>query len=139
MKEEEKKLQEKYMEMKMLEQQMQEIQKQAQLVEQQLMELMAASQSLDDFKETKQGDKVLVPISSGIFAKAELKNNKEFLVNVGSDTVVTKDIDSTKELMEKQVEEMRNLHAKVNMQMQSLAMQAANTEKELKELASKVQ
>ncbi len=139
MKAEEKKLQEKYMEMKMLEEQIQEIQKQAQIVEQQLMELMAASQSLDDFKETKQGDKVLVPISSGIFAKAELKNNKEFLVNVGSDTVVTKDIDSTKKLMEKQVDEMRNLHAKVNMQMQSLAMQVANTEKELKELASKVQ
>lgn len=138
MKEEEKRLQEKYIEMKTIEQQMTEIQKQAQIVEQQLMELMATAQNLEDFKKTKKGDEILVPVSSGIFAKAELKNNKEFLVNVGADTVVTKDIDSTKKLMEKQVEEMRELHTKVNMHMQKLALYASNVEQELKELVSKV-
>lgn len=139
MKEEEKKLQEKYMEMKMMEEQMKEIQKQAQTVEQQLMELMATSQSLDDFKKTEKGDEILVPINAGIFAKAELKNNKEFLVNVGADTVVAKDIESTKKLMEKQIEEMKELHTKINMQMQKLALHAAGIEQELKELVSKVQ
>lgn len=138
MKEEEKRLQEKYMEMKMIEEQMKEIHKQAQVVEQQLMELMATTQSLEDFKKTDKGDEVLVPISSGIFAKAELKDNKEFLVNVGADTVVVKDIDSTKRLMEKQVEEMRELHAKINMQMQKIALHASSIEGELKELVAKV-
>lgn len=136
---EEKKLQEKYIEMKIIEEQMKEIQKQAQIVEQQLMELMAASQSLDDFKKANKGDKILVPISSGIFAKAELKDNKEFLVNVGADTVVIKDTDSIKKLMEKQVEEMRELHTKIHMQIQRLALHASSIEKELKELVSKVQ
>jgi len=139
MKEEEKKLQEKYMEMKMMEEQMKEIQKQAQTVEQQLLELTATKQSLDDFKKTEKGDQVLVPISAGIFAKAELKSNKEFLVNVGSDTIVTKDIESTKKLMEKQVEEMSELHTKINMQMQKLALHAASIEQELRELAAKLQ
>jgi len=139
MKQEEKKLQEKYIEMKTIEQQMTEIQKQAQVVEQQLMELISSTQSLEDFKKTNKGDEILVPINSGIFAKAGLKDNKEFLVNVGADTVVTKDIDSTKKLMEKQVEEMRELHTKINMQMQKLALHASSVEQELKELASKVQ
>ena len=139
MKEEEKKLQEKYMEMKMMEEQMKEIQKQAQTVEQQLMELTATKQSLDDFKKTNKGDEILVPISAGIFAKAELKSNKEFLVNVGSDTIVTKDIESTKKLMEKQVEEMGELHSKINMHMQKLALHASSIEQELRELASKLQ
>ena len=139
MKEEEKKLQEKYMEMKMLEEQMKEIQKQAQTVEQQLLELTATKQSLDDFKKTNNGDQVLVPISAGIFAKAELKSNKEFLVNVGSDTIVTKDIESTKKLMEKQVEEMTDLHTKINMQMQKLALHASSIEQELRGLAAKLQ
>jgi len=139
MKEEEKKLQEKYMEMKMLEEQMKEIQKQTQVVEQQLVELTTTTQSLEDFKKTNKGDEILVPISSGIFAKAGLKDNKEFLVNVGADTIVKKDIDSTKKLIEKQVEEMKELHATVNMQMQRLALHASSIEKELRELASKVQ
>jgi len=139
MKEEEKKLQEKYMEMKMLEEQIKQIQVQAQTVEQQLMELMATTQSLDDFKKAKEGDKILVPISSGIFTKASLKDNKEFLVNVGANTVVKKDIDSTKKLIEKQVEEMKELHSKINMQMQKLALHASSIEGELRELASKVQ
>lgn len=138
MKEEEKKLQEKYIEMKIIEQQISEIQKQAQTVEQQLIELMTTTQNLEDFKKVNKGDKILVPISSGIFAKAELKENKEFLVNVGANTVVTKDIDSTKKLMEKQVEEMRNLHTRISMQMQKLALYASRIEEELKELASKV-
>ena len=138
MNEEEKKLQEKYMEMKMLEEQMKEIHKQAQVVEQQLVELTTTTQSLEDFKKTNKGDEILVPISSGIFAKTGLKDNKEFLVNVGADTIVKKDIDSTKKLIEKQAEEMRELHAKVNMQMQRLALHASSIEKELKELASKV-
>lgn len=139
MKEEEKRLQEKYIEMKIIEEQMKEIQKQAQIVEQQLMELMATNQSIEDFKKTNKGDEILVPISSGIFAKAELKDNKEFLVNVGADTVVKKDIDSTKKLMEKQIEEMRELHAKIHMQMQRVALHASSIEEELRELASKVQ
>ncbi len=139
MKEEEKRLQEKYIEMKMIEEQMKEIYKQAQIVEQQLTELIATTQSLEDFKKTDIGNEVLVPISSGIFAKASLKDNKEFLVNVGADTIVKRDIESTKKLMEKQTAELRELHAKIHMQMQKLALHAASIEEELKKLVSKAQ
>jgi len=139
MKKEEQELQEKYMEMKMIEEQMKEIHKQGQAVEQQLMELITTNQSLDDFKKTEKGKDILVPISSGVFAKAELKENKKFLVNVGADTVVEKDIESTKSLMEKQIEELKELHEKINMQMQKLAIHASGIEQELKEMASKIQ
>lgn len=139
MKEDEKKLQEKYMEMKIAEEQMNEVQKQAQAVEQQLMELIATAQSLEDFKKTSKGDEILVPISSGIFAKATLKENSEFLVNVGANTVVAKDIESTKKLMERQVEEMRELHLKINTQMKRIALHASYIEDELRELVSKAQ
>jgi len=135
---EEEQLQEKYIEMKMIEQQMEEIQKQAQKVEQQVMEMMGTVQSLDEFKNAKKGDGILVPISSGIFAKAALQENKEFLVNVGADTVVSKDIEATKKLMEKQVEQMKELHMNVQMQMQKLALKASSVQEELKTLAARV-
>jgi len=139
MKPEEKKLQEKYIEMKMLEEQITDLQKKSQAVEQQLMELIASTQGIEEFKNIKKGDDILVPISSGIFAKAQIKDSKEFLINVGADTVVKKDLDSTKNLMEKQVEEMKELHTKITIQLQKLAMHASVIENELKELASKVQ
>ena len=138
MNEEEKKLQEKYIEMKTIEEHMKEVQKQAQMVEQQLAELITNAQSIEEFKKVKKGDEILVPISSGIFIKAELKDNNEFLVNVGADTVVKKGIDSTKELMEKQVEDMRELHVKISMQLQRLSIHASGIEEELKELVSKI-
>ena len=139
MKEEEKKFQEKYMEMKELEEQMKHIQQQSNIVEQQLMELMSNVQCLDDLKKIKEGTEILVPVTSGVFAKAALKENKKLLVNVGADTVISKDIDSTKKLMEKQVGEMRELQAKMMMQMQRLALLASHTQEELKELASKLE
>ena len=138
MNEEEKKLQEKYIEMKTIEEHIKEVQKQAQMVEQQLAELITNAQSIEEFKKVKKGDEILVPISSGIFIKAELKDNNEFLVNVGADTVVKKGIDSTKELMEKQVEDMRELHVKISMQLQRLSIHASGIEEELKELVSKI-
>lgn len=135
---EEEKLQEKYMEMRMMEEQIKEMQKQGQIVEQQLAELMANVQSIEDFRKAKEGDEILVPVSSGIFAKAELKSSREFLVNVGADTVVQKDIDSTKKLLENQVDEMREFHARISMQVQRLALQASKIEEEMRELASKI-
>ena len=91
-------LQEKYIELQMIEQQMKQIQKQAQLVDSQMNELAVAHQALDDIKKTKPGTKILVPISNGIFAKAEIKDNEDLIVNVGANVIVNKDFESTKGL-----------------------------------------
>lgn len=139
MKKEEKELQEKYVQMKMLEEQLQEMQKQAQMLEKQLAEQIATAQSMEEFKKAKKGDEVLVPISSGVFIKAELKEKNSFLVNVGADTIVKKDIDTTKKMIEKQAQDMQELQGKMQMQMQKLGMQATVIQKEMQELVSKMQ
>ncbi len=132
-------LQEKYIEMKIIEEQMKEVQQHVAALEQQLFELITVKQSLDDFKKTNMGCEILAPISPGIFAKAELKDSKEFLVNVGANIVVKKDIESTKKLIGNQVEEIRGLHSRVMVQLQKLALNASSVEEELRELASKLQ
>ena len=43
------------------------------------------------------------------------------------------------EAKEKQVEEMRGLHLKINMKMEKLALKASTIEAELQELVSKIQ
>src|SRR3989338_674899 len=99
----EEKLQEKYIEMKMIEEHIKQLQEQLSTLEQQLGESMTARQSLDEVGKTDIGEEILVPLTQGVFVRATLKDNKDFLVNVGASTVVKKDLEGTKRLMENQI------------------------------------
>jgi len=131
---EKKQLQEKYMQMQLIEQQMQQIQKQLRLIEQQLQELTLTEQALDDLKNTKTGTEILVPIASGIFVKAELKDNKELAVNVGADTVVKKNVGEAKKLITNQLDEITKIQQDLTLNMEKLQLSAQSTQKELQEL-----
>ncbi|UCH12318.1 MAG: prefoldin subunit alpha [Candidatus Omnitrophota bacterium] len=132
--EQQKELQQKYMHLQLMQQQIKQLQQQIQQFEQQIAELDSLSQSLDDLKKVKPGSDTLVPISSGIFAKATLKDNEELLVNVGANTVVKKSVSDTKKLIEKQSSEVRKLQEQLLEQLQKAAVAAESTEKELQKL-----
>lgn len=131
------KLKEKYTELRMIDQQIRQIQKQMQELENQIMEIMYVQQSLYDLKDVKVGKEILVPVSSGIFAKATLKENNELLVNVGANTVVKKDVNSVKELLQGNINEIKKLEQHFLQDLQKLSMQAAEIEKEMNSLVSK--
>ena len=137
--EQQKEMQQKYTQLQMMQQQIKQIQQQVQQFEQQIGDLGTLSQSLDDFKELKPGSDTLIPISSGIFAKATLKDNDGLLVNVGADTVVKKSVSDTKELVEKQTAEVRKAQEQMLEQLQKAAAAAESSEKELQELVEKSQ
>ena len=132
--EDQKQIQEKYMQMQLLEQQMQQIQKHLQLLENQLHELNITEQALDEIKTTKIGAEILVPMASGIFVKAELKDNKELAVNVGANTVVKKSIEEAKKLITSQVEDITNMQQNLTANFQKLTESAQMLEKELSKL-----
>lgn len=135
--EDKEKLQELYLKFQFLHEQIKEIEKQTQLFNNQIVELTATSQSLDDFKNLKQGTEILVPINQGMYAKAELKNNKELLVNVGASVAVKKNIEDTKKLITKQIEDVKEIQEQMLLNLQKLAMHATLIEKEISELSSK--
>jgi len=139
MTEKEEKLQKLYLEFQILDQQIKQIEKQNTALNNQLMELAATNQSLEDMKKLKEKTEILVPLSSGIYAKAELKDNKNFIVNVGANTALVKDIDSTKKLMESQIEEMKNLQVNLINQLQGQTTKAAMLEQEINKIASEIQ
>ena len=130
----EKKAQEVYMEYQMLEQGIKQLQKQLEMVTQQIMEVASTSGSLDEFKNVKEGTEILVPVSSGIFAKASIKDSSELLVNVGSGVVVKKDIASAKKLLEGQVDEMRKVQKHMVNELEKMAGKAEMLEKEMQGL-----
>ena len=124
-----------YLDMQMINQQIVQTQKQIQTIEESVNELMIAVQGLDEFKDIKQGKEILVPVVGGIFAKAELKESKELIVNIGSDTAVTKSVDDVKNMLNKQVEGMQNTQQKLIENLQEFSIKAKDIENKLTELS----
>lgn len=132
--EKQKKLQQKYMELQMLDQQMKQLQAQVEAVERQAAELDEVQQNLDAIASSKQGSELFVPISSGIFLKAKLEDNKSLAVNVGGNTVVKKDIPATKSMLAEQATEMRKFQMDLVQQFEKFSERAVALQSEMQEI-----
>ncbi len=120
-------LQEKYMEYQVLEQQVKQVEEQNQTLQKQIEDLNGIKEAIESIEKTKVGSELFVPISAGIFIKAEMKQNNELLVNVGDNVVVPKSIKDAIKLVEKQEQEiqkyketMANNHALLVLHQQQL-------------------
>lgn len=132
----EKKAQELYMEFKMIEQHIKQLQTQLEAVTQQLIELHSTSNSLEEFKKIIDGKEIFVPLSSGIFAKAGIKDTSELLVNVGASVAVKKDIASTKKLIQNQIEEIKKIQKHMIDDLGKMTNHAMQLERQLQSLVS---
>lgn len=130
----EQELQTKYMQMQMLEQQSKQMQEQIQQIDQQSMELEAVKQSLDELKGVKTGTEILVPISGGLFIKAEMKDSQNVLVNVGAGTTVQKDVGSAKKLIDEQLVEMETVKGQIMENLDKLGEQFGMVQEEMRKL-----
>ncbi|MCH8003836.1 MAG: prefoldin subunit alpha [Nanoarchaeota archaeon] len=139
MTEKEEKLQKLYVEFQILSQHIKQLEEKSTALNNQLMELAVTNQSLGDIKKVKQGTDILVPLSSGIYAKAELKDSKNFIVNVGSNVTTLRDVDSTKKLIEDQINEIKNLQEQLVEELQENTSKAALLEQEINKIASTLQ
>ena len=135
--EKQKKAQELYMQMSMINQQSQELQKQIQSFEETIQEVEESKKSLLEISNTKEDNEVLVPIVSGIFAKAKSKDFKKFIVNVGGNVAVEKSIEKVQALLEKQLSQMQEAQHQFVDQLQKLTVQGKQIEVQLQELMMK--
>ncbi|MBI2657428.1 prefoldin subunit alpha [Candidatus Woesearchaeota archaeon] len=136
MEEREKQAQEMYMEFQALDQHIKQLQKQLEMVTHQLMELHSTSSGLEEFNKIGQGKEILVPLSSGIFAKASIKETSELLVNVGANIVVKKDVASAKKLIQGQMEEIKKIQKQMVDELEKMTSHAAGIEARLQQLVS---
>lgn len=136
MAEKEEKLQKLYVEFQMLSQHIKQLEEKTAALNSQLTELAVTNQSLEDMKKVKRGTEILVPLSSGIYTKAEIKDSKNVIVNVGSNVTTVKDIDSTKKLIESQIDEIKNLQEKLVNELQNNTSKAAMLEGQINSIAS---
>ncbi len=137
--EKEKKAQELYMEFQMLEQHIKQLQGQLEVITNQLIELNTTRNSLEEFNKINMDKEVFVPLSSGIFAKAKIKDTSELIVNVGANVVVKKDIDSTKKLIQNQIEEIKKIQKQMIDNLEKMTNHAEQLEMQLQSLISEGQ
>ncbi len=130
------KAQEKYIELKTLEQHIKQLQSQLEMITDQLIELTVTSNSIGEFSRINSGKEVFVPLSSGIFAKAAIKDTSELLVNIGANIVVNKDIASAKKLIQNQAEEIKKVQSRMINELEKMAAHAAQLEAQLQSLVS---
>jgi prefoldin alpha subunit len=117
-------MQQEYMKFQMLDQQIKQSQKQLQMLEQQTMQLAAANDTVQNIESTETGNEMLMQLSDGIFAKVQLKDNKNLILNVGAKTAVTKDIPSTIKLINSQLDEIKKVQVQLSNEVEQLVSQA---------------
>jgi len=127
-------MQKRYIEYQVLEQQIKQLQQQMEKIDAQMNEAASVEQSIEDISKAKTGDEVLVPVSGGVFFKANMKENAKFLVNVGSGVVVEKTVDETKGLIKAQSAEMERYKEQMMEELAKNIAQYQELEKELKGL-----
>ncbi len=61
-------------------------------------------------KELSEGDKLLVPIGSGVFIKAEVKETDKVLLNIGAEILMEDTKESTIKIIDEQIQRIDELY-----------------------------
>lgn len=114
--------QEKYMRLSILDQQARQIQQQLEILDQQIIELQLLKLNLDDINKAESKQEMLTSIGKNIFLKTELKS-KELYVDIGARTVVKKNIDETKTIIDKDIKSLAETREKIMQEFSQIAEQ----------------
>lgn len=76
------------------------ITKQMQVLDLTLNELNSTQNALNSLRENKSGKEMFVPIGSGSYIKAELKDNEKVLIGLGARISIEKSVEEAKRILE---------------------------------------
>lgn len=88
----------KIIEFQILNQEVQKLQEQLQNINNNVQELQVLKNSLEEIKNVKDKE-ILIPLGQGIFTKGSIKNTDELITNVGSNILVEKNLNETKDMV----------------------------------------
>ncbi|MEM4245165.1 MAG: prefoldin subunit alpha [Candidatus Nanoarchaeia archaeon] len=125
---------EKYLELQILNQQIRQLQQHIANLENQVMELEVLEDNLEEIKKVKEGGEILVSLGAGIFAKANLKDNKKVIMNVGANTMVKKEIDEAKKIVKDQIDQVKDLIEDITLELEKAAVRVQSTQREIQSM-----
>ncbi len=81
------------MELQVMKQQLHEIEQYINEIDKRILEVQQSLYDLQNFRDRKENQEVLVPIVSGVFVKGQLKDIDKVLIGVGAGVVIESDLD----------------------------------------------
>lgn len=133
------KLRELKLKYQILAEQARDLEKQNEFLSSQAMDMAVSIQSIDELNSAEKGAEILVPLSSGVYIKANLADTKELLVNVGGNTVVRKTSHDTKSMIEEQIVEVRKLQEQLAANLNGIAAKIQYVESQIGAFTQKKQ
>lgn len=130
-------IKQKYTHMKVLEQQIEKMQEQMQAFDTQLQEITAMKSAVEEIKTVKSGAEILVPLATGIFVKASIKQPDHVLVNVGAQTAVPRKAGEALTMLNDQLVEIEKLKHNFSQQLEQMTQKGSAIEHEMRELLEK--
>ena len=100
-------------------------------IEEQINEINNTVASLNDLKDVKEGTEILVPIHTGIFAKAKIEKVEKLRVNVGAGIVAEKSVDDTIKMLQDQVKNVEDYRDQNFLQIQQMVARATEIQKSM--------
>lgn len=122
-----------YLEYRTLHEQLKKIQEYLQQTQENITELGTLKEGFDRFRALKKGDRILAPITNGVFVDATLNDPSTFRMNIGAQTVVVKSIDEAKALITAQQEEMEKLRDRATKDQNDLMTRMRQIEAKIQE------
>lgn len=115
-----------------------QLHKQVEAIHQKLAELEVIKESVADIGKVPVGNEVLVPVSKGIFIKANLKDNKNVILNVGGNTAVEKTLPDASRIVDEQIREIKKLNDTMVKEMVTLGSRQEQLREEITNLSKNV-
>ena len=117
-------LRETYVELSTLDDKLKQLQEQLEYFDEQFGQIATISTDLEQLKQCKEGDRVLVPVHQGIFLRARLESSDDLVVNVGNGVAVDKKLDEAIGMITGQLTDMQHMREQITQQMQQLMNRA---------------
>jgi prefoldin alpha subunit len=119
-----------YTELKDLDEEIKKLNSHLEHVDEQLAELNSSKLVVNKFTELKKGDEMRVPITSGIYIKAELTDVKKMMVNVGSNVTVERSPEDVLKILDSQLMELSTYRGDIVSKMKVLIVRIEEIQKE---------
>jgi len=86
-----------------------ELQKEISLAQNLLVEVDATVATLKNISSLGDSREILIPVSTGVYARAIINRQDKFLVSIGSNILVEKDLNDTLEFLKQRRDELQQL------------------------------
>lgn len=110
------------------------LQKQGALLAENMEELEATVKALNDLKNLKSGEEIMVPLGSGSFATGSVGDVSTVLINIGAEVLVKKRLDDAIGTLEKRRSRLEDSMRRISQELSKTQLDLAAMEAELQRL-----